>query len=369
MSQLHIFNPSHDEALAANSPYYYPAKAARILGADLALLPAWWAQPGDWILVPREVTLPTADFTGRGIKAIHLDEFKKLKGVPFERIQPWGWDPLLVHQLQKAGVDASLLPDADQLQVIRQLSSRETAVQVLKEVRQDLPGTIGTSFWCTEEQDLWNLLNEQGDMMFKAPWSSSGRGVFAVSPNPPENLRQRILRILKEQGAIEAEPLYQRLADFALEFSVSEGKVRYEGLSVFATTETGAYTGNLVGEETVLLHQLPVEIRRVLPQIIDSLCLHLQPQLSGKYEGPLGVDLMSVTQANGTIGIHPCVEINLRRTMGHVALALRNEIGKGHSGIYNIRPVGQPLEENTRQLTPNAQKMEAVLLEEAHTRL
>ena len=42
-----------------------------------------------------------------------------------------------------------------------------------------------------------------------------------------------------------------------------------------------------------------------------------------KYQGPLGVDMMIVAGAEGQgFLLHPCVEINLRRTMGHVALSI-----------------------------------------------
>jgi hypothetical protein len=43
------------------------------------------------------------------------------------------------------------------------------------------------------------------------------------------------------------------------------------------------------------------------------------------YQGPFGVDMMVVARddCNGFM-LHPCVEINLRRTMGHVALSLSN---------------------------------------------
>ena len=36
--------------------------------------------------------------------------------------------------------------------------------------------------------------------------------------------------------------------------------------------------------------------------------------------GPFGIDMMIVKGEK--YGLHPCVEINLRRTMGHVALSL-----------------------------------------------
>ena len=50
---------------------------------------------------------------------------------------------------------------------------------------------------------------------------------------------------------------------------------------------------------------------RVRDQVLSRL------DLSG-YEGPFGIDMMIV---KGGL-LHPCVEINLRRTMGHVALSI-----------------------------------------------
>ena len=45
------------------------------------------------------------------------------------------------------------------------------------------------------------------------------------------------------------------------------------------------------------------------------------------YVGPFGIDMMIVknsqlSDGNSQLLLHPCVEINLRRTMGHVALSL-----------------------------------------------
>ena len=48
---LHIFNPEHDIALAANLANFTAPHAGRQLRADLDFLPALWAQKGDKILV------------------------------------------------------------------------------------------------------------------------------------------------------------------------------------------------------------------------------------------------------------------------------------------------------------------------------
>lgn len=51
---LYLFNPDSDLALGNNSEYYRPPANACRLTHDLALLPAWYAEPGSTVLVPRE---------------------------------------------------------------------------------------------------------------------------------------------------------------------------------------------------------------------------------------------------------------------------------------------------------------------------
>ena len=359
MSTLHIFNPSHDEALAANSPYYYPTRAARTLANDLGTLPTWWAQEGDFVLLPKDVTLPNNDFSHRGIHYVHLADVKKEIASNITSVAPWGWDALLLHQLQQTSLSPNLLPTENELKTIRQLSSRNTAVQLLKAVRKELPTTVGESFLATEEGQVAELIEHYGSIMLKAPWSCSGRGVFSADGQSPEGVRLRVARILREQGAIEVEPFYERIADFALEYEATTNGLIYKGLSVFATTAIGAYAGNIVAEDHVLLKQIPEEIREVLAQATISLGKHLQEILKGKYTGPLGIDLMCVKDKD-RLALHPCVEVNMRNTMGQVALELRNMVSPGQTGIYRLQTIAEH-SSDTLCLTPHARQMEAVL--------
>ena len=77
---------------------------------------------------------------------------------------------------------------------------------------------------------------------------------------------------------------------------------------------------------------------------INDLLQLFAENLAGIYEGPLGVDMMLVNTENAT-KLHPCVEVNLRRTMGHVALAFNPspcmprrlmQVGR-ESGAYHLR--------------------------------
>ena len=48
--KLHIFNPDHDLALAANQKIFTAPHAGRLLRGDLSFIPALWADDGDLVL-------------------------------------------------------------------------------------------------------------------------------------------------------------------------------------------------------------------------------------------------------------------------------------------------------------------------------
>ena len=104
---------------------------------------------------------------------------------------------------------------------------------------------------------------------------------------------------------------------------LANGLVCYQGLSLFHT-KNGAYIGNLLASEeakrALMARYLPLELLDNIKQrIIDNVQLD-------DYQGPFGIDMMIVEDSEENSKqmflLHPCVEINLRRTMGHVALCL-----------------------------------------------
>ena len=52
MPTLHIFNPDHDEALAAGTPFYTPTRAAHAMAQKGARWPHLWSEAGDYVLLP-----------------------------------------------------------------------------------------------------------------------------------------------------------------------------------------------------------------------------------------------------------------------------------------------------------------------------
>lgn len=336
---LHIFNPEHDIALASGLANFTAPHAGRQLRHDLGFLPALWASEGDAIVVD-DVDTARRAWSRLGARLAYLgfpgfSARKELRFLPWKTalslapadgLAPWGWDAALRAVLLRRGIALALLPTEPELETIRQLSHRRLTALLLPQLRQGRADvSVGEATECREATEVEQLLRRQGRVVVKSPWSSSGRGLrFLDNDRDPIGNNRWLHNVLAAQGSVMVEPQYNKVKDLAMEFhSDGEGGVEYRGLSLFHT-QNGAYQGNVVATEAAKRQLLA---RYVPTQLIDGvqrdLCRLLGTVLSGKYRGPLGVDMMVVGAAHGDgFLLHPCVEVNLRRTMGHAALAL-----------------------------------------------
>lgn len=350
--RLHIFNPEHDIALAHGSPLFTSPRAGRQLRADLGFLPALWAGEESvvWTDQPHEA-LENIRRLGLDVPPELFVDTPTLRRLAHqvEAVDPWGWDAALCHQLQRLGVNPHILPTDEELKEVRALSHRRTAKGLLDSIYHTLliDNEIGCSIKEKEEvvettskaveltgeaievKDEAALLQQLArwpEAVLKAPWSSSGRGVRMVSAPVHSSILQWALGVMRRQGSLMVEPLYHKVADFGMEFSANAEGFTYLGLSLFDTSGT-AYTGNLLATEEEKRTKLA---RYLSPTQIDSLrqlVLHCLEAISPRFRlGPFGIDMMIVRTEDGKTRVHPCVEINFRRTMGHVAIALQQRI-------------------------------------------
>ncbi len=330
---LHVFNPEHDLALAAHLENFTAAKAGRALRHDLALLPIIWAEVGDHVLVELNGRQLYYSVTGANLSLLDGEDIDatmtmepgKVKDI--ERIEVWGWDQALRAQLRRLGVEERLLPSDEYLEELRELSHRRMAALLLKELQT--AGTVGKAVTCHSIEEIASFRQQHPNMVLKAPWSSSGRGVRFIHRAEDWTRQLRWAQnIINCQGSIMAEPFYHKIMDLAMEFHVDEkGSLGYDGLSVFDTSH-GAYTGNILAPEEVKQEMISHFISTDLLDSIREKIIALLGDRLTSFRGPLGVDMMIV---EGGL-LHPCVEINLRRTMGHVALSLSKHLS------YPIQP-------------------------------
>ena len=272
-----LFNPSNDMALAANVRQYFPPRRIQQMESDLEDLARLWDEG------------------------------------------PWGWSLATRQRYLHMGIGADALPSEQWLAEVRRLSCRRFAVGYYRQLMadeslRDEPLLLPCLARYVEEESSI-IQNLPHPIILKAPWSSSGRGNIVVQDTPDETTLRRIRHTLRQQGGIVAEPFYaDKALDFAMEFWVGEDEVRFLGYSVFEADAAGHYGGNYVESQESLLRRIALPAPLLL-----SLVAHHRRALSAlSYRGPVGIDMMRLRDGR----VHPCVELNFRRTMGLLALTL-----------------------------------------------
>ncbi|MDR2809554.1 MAG: hypothetical protein LBB84_03230 [Tannerellaceae bacterium] len=330
---------------------------------DLAFFPAWYAEKGDYVFVDEETLNPFLSQLPVTIQPVALPltrkEIKeKASLLPPMEVCPWGMSRPVIYlfnQLkQKYGLPLNIPPWKDEY---TWLINRRTAAGCLTDIQRQLPEmtfpTAPVFFSETEEIETY-LHRHTGSFVLKTPYSSSGRGLLWLEGNRlNDNDRRRIKRILQKQKTLSLERVLDKELDFALEFySDGKGNIRYEGISLFNTNSRGAYQGNKLQAQSALRERLSACVGEEEPNNIRQAVAHALSHTFGiRHTGYIGVDML-VYKENESFRIHPCVEINLRYTMGMAAIRIfENYFDKNATGLLHIlyeKETGRAYEQHRR---------------------
>ena len=324
--------------MACNGGHYIAPRQVRGMVHDLALLPLWYAEPGEkvWFAEEKAMLYASQMCLLFNLQVEVVSDRNVMRQGEVEPV-PWGWNPAIRHFFLKQGVGAGCLPSDDWMEVYRALASRQTSAALLGKLPAD-------ALYCGEAEVLKTVddcrtyagLHREG-VVFKAPWSSSGKGLCWCR-NGFSVVAGWCGRVLREQGAVVASPIYNKVEDFAMEFVIKpDGEVVFEGYSLFGTDGRGRYWGNRVlsafAFEDYMSRYVSVE---ALHNLCGRLALLLGRYAGAGYRGYLGVDMM-VCRASDGFRIHPMVEVNLRMNMGIVALRLAERVlAPGLVGHFHI---------------------------------
>ncbi|GAB1453547.1 hypothetical protein MASR2M47_36030 [Draconibacterium sp.] len=354
LPNLYLFNPTSDYAVANQNANWQPKQILQKMEADLSTLPMFFGGKNDYILVDG---IPSLEFIA-SLQALETDipNFVLKKGLPQNpeiinlqknKLLPWGWSPA-AHKLLYL-LKESCSNEFKKSQVYnwkpehREIASRKFALGILKQLQSTLKPELilpaeHTPIICTTQADFETALKKWGKVMVKAPWSSSGRGLQPITKTPVHpKVWEKLMATVKEQGFALAEPLLNKALDLALLFELKKGKVEYLGTSYFYTNNKGQYEGNY-------LNRLPDSIEKRILDFADYIVGQIrQPIINALensemaifYEGVFGVDTLIYFDEDNKLKINPCLEINVRHTMGLLALRLEKLISKHKKGVFS----------------------------------
>jgi hypothetical protein len=358
MSQLHLFNPGNEMEILCSKSYYTPPYTVQKMGADLELLPIWYGGAGNFTLVRNPIStqfvasLPKEFrpyLSSPMILNLMMKElFKRKKVGEKPKLPPlsssfWGISPRSIatfNELKQAGMDLEVPEWKEEYTT---LTGRQTAAGCLKRLQEIFPITPAVKIpeFFSDIDKLKEYISEsKPPLLIKTPFSSSGRGLYWLSENQLDHRAVSWINgALKKQGAISIEPVLDKNLDFAVEFySDGQGNVKYAGLSIFETQAQGQFVGCMLGAQELLLQCLNEFISpEDYMYLVEQVRLVLQETLGSSYTGFMGVDMMIYKTDEGNYAIHPFVELNLRYTIGLVALQFsRQFIHPGSQGLLRI---------------------------------
>ena len=218
---LHYFNPGHEAAVLNASPYYIPPANVRQLQWDLAFLPAWYAEPGDQVLLPAPLDADYALLLQRHFPT--LPHSVTDAEVTDDTASPWGISPQALHHLeeiacrQKATLRLPTWHDA-----YRYLNSRAAARDCLSTLLEALPDIDPALLPrpCGREDEVRAIIHHSAHVwLAKAPYSSSGRGLLWLPRHDLSEKTRDVLRgMLRKQGRVYVERVLDKVADFSMQF-------------------------------------------------------------------------------------------------------------------------------------------------------
>ena len=327
MNSIKVFNPEHDMALANGDRHFIAPRNIREMARDLASL----------------------------LEVIESDE-----------LLVWGWDHAIKVQLQRMGIAEEALPTDDALTALRKCSERQSAHHLLRAFHADHPDGpyTGESIIAHDIDEIASYTTQHGHIILKDPLSSSGKGLRHVSlPLSPsrrgetseasehsredmsslEKVESWANALINRHGYLTAEPYYNKVQDFAMEFRVEGEACRFIGYSFFNTNHHGRYENNLLMEdgkiESLLTQHIPRAALHEVQAWIIGHCKHIVPTEWDTTKHPLyfGIDMMIVKGENRQPQLHPCVEINLRLNMGIIAHEVhRKLLAPGVEGSFHV---------------------------------
>ena len=335
--KIHWFNPGHENAVLTDNPYYTPPASVCKMMSDLALLPVWYGEENDYVIINE------ANGASRFLLSIPPEIRPTVIPVisselnisaPLEAA-PWGLSPQSIRFFETLRMQNENIIVPPWNEKYKELTGRQTALVCLSKMHDFLPDifkSLTLPLFCTTTEEIREFFAQfPPPYMLKTPYSCSGRGLHRIQTCDLDMQSVRwITGALRKQGAISIERALDKVCDFAMEFeSDGTGNIRFKGLAFFNTLQKGAYYGNMLGSqdriEKHLTEYIPVKYLREIQEAVTSI---LAEKFSSVYRGYLGVDMLVYRNGN-TFSIHPFIEINLRNTMGLVALQLSKRL------IYN----------------------------------
>ncbi|WP_052573461.1 DUF455 family protein [Haloferula sp. BvORR071] len=341
---VHWFNPSAESY--AMSDRHQPDKTAVALAEDLEMLIATWCRKDDVALLrKRPGHEHLMNLKRAGFELPEIATVDELRGRKLGGLRPWAWSPDAGRYLKPLAAEVSAGVAWQWREAPRDWFSKEIGIRLEERLGLMERGCVCRSV--EEAQSAIDALLLSGQALAKAPFAHAGRGHRRINRESPiEATRNWLANTIAAHGCVIIEPWLERVIDFSALYEMDAGGcAELIGLTLMDNDAAGRFLGTRVSpkwasmldpEVAAFLHR-DAQVMAWYQEKIPAVFAELLPG----YVGPLGVDAMVYRRADGPLALKHVVELNVRMTMGRVALELLQKSAPNRQGRFRILRKGR----------------------------
>jgi hypothetical protein len=238
----------------------------------------------------------------------------------------WGWN----RESEKVLTSYNTACAHPPFDVVKRVNSRSFSSIAASEM--GLPGA-GDIILSSSACDAYLSKESRRPLLFKPMFGSSGSGFVTVTGNDAYGRAKEKLRAMCDNGGAVAEPLFDRLNDYGVNFTVSaDGSFHLDSIHRSLVSPGGKFFGIYMADDIPsddgLLH-----VEETLASTAERAAGYLHKE---GYFGPAGIDAFTYRE-DGVIKLNPMCEINARYSMGRVARSCRAVLGGTCSILTQLR--------------------------------
>ena len=345
---LHWFNPGAESYAMSGGKGYMPSKSERALTEDLEMLSLAWSRKEDIALLrvpPGVEHLARLKRAGLDLpEIVHMEnqaECGELLSRKLSGLRPWAWS---------ADASEALFPYAEGVskKSLWQWRGDTPSVFFSKEIgfrlEQRLSLNEGSGIFCSSVSSAVTEVSQKlevGAVLLKAAFACAGRGHRKVEQGTTlDEVKPWLEKTIQNHGGVMVEPWLDRVLDFSSLYEIGEVmsedrmepdvEAKWVGMTRMENDTAGRFLGTIVNPKWG--SDLDGELReflfreRKVTQFYRNTLPAILPEILPGYRGPVGVDGMVFRKSEGGLGLRCVVELNVRMTMGRVALELHKKL-------------------------------------------
>ncbi len=311
MPILHIANTNFEDEIATDSPVNFPAIIeSHPIYLQLQFLPLLYGNKEDLVYA---TAMPDEDYFDR-LRNLQIESPKLARQPPKNaEIESWGASPSIEAWAQLH----HLIYENPPWDIIREVNSKAFSFTNAPL----LPGATLLYNW--EELLTW-CRQISGKKILKTCFGVSGRGHFHLKAIDDPALSELTKREWNAGRPLIAEPWVERCLDFSTQWYLERGGTyNYIGFTLCQNDIRGHYRGTVAGDSNKFPEHCLGDLSSLFAVHLEKAEILLRMMRLKGYFGHIGFDAMIYRNGEQRL-LHPIVEINARKTMGWVALILRN---------------------------------------------